>query len=83
MLWIPATASVDGTVTFYFDGVSSGSFSYSQFTTQAPPPTAQPWAGGVIDSQHLALILGNGSAARMQIQAVNVWQASTAGNVTN
>jgi hypothetical protein len=83
MLWIPATGTTSGSLTFYFDGISMGSFSYTHFTTQSPPPTGQPWAYGIIDNNHLTLILGNDSAARMQIRSVNIWQATTANNVTN
>jgi hypothetical protein len=82
-LWIPATATTLGAATIYFDGVNEGTLTWTQFTTQAPPPTSQTWAYGVIDAQHLALILGNGSAARMQIRSVNVWQATAANNTTN
>jgi hypothetical protein len=83
MLWTPATSATPGSLTYYFDDVLMGSLSYSQFTTQTPPPTGQPWSYGIIDNNHLTLILGNASAARMQIRSVNVWQATGTHNVTN
>jgi hypothetical protein len=85
LLWIPATASKQGSITYYFDGVQVGQpFTYSQFTRQAPPPNpSTPWAFGVVDSQHLVLILGSGASTPLQVQSVSVWQASAAKNLHN
>lgn len=85
LLWIPATATKKGSLTYYFDGVQVGQpFTYSRFTNQAPPPNANtPWAFGVIDNQHLVLILGSGASTPLQVQAVTVWQASAARNLRN
>lgn len=83
MLWIPATASVNGSYTFYFDDiVVAGPFSYSQFTNQTPPPTSQPWLFGIGDQQHLVMILGGGLNP-FTITKVNVWQATTNNNMIN
>ncbi|MGH3429995.1 MAG: hypothetical protein ACRDQZ_20905 [Mycobacteriales bacterium] len=85
MLWIPATATKKGSLTYYFDGVQTGQpFTYSQFNHQPPPPTANtPWAFGVLDNQHLVLILGSGASTPLQVRSVSVWQASAAKNVHN
>ncbi|MDD5675110.1 MAG: chitobiase/beta-hexosaminidase C-terminal domain-containing protein [Chitinivibrionales bacterium] len=80
-LWIPATAGVKGHAYFCFDDQKTyDSLSWSLYTNQPPPanltkpiPTTS-WTFGVIDSQHFALILGQGSAGPMTIQSVNVWQ---------
>lgn len=83
LLWVPATATKKGSITYYFDGGQVGrAITYSQFTNQAPPPTAAtPWTFGVIDRQHLVLILGAGSSTPMRVQSVTVWQASRANNL--
>jgi hypothetical protein len=85
LLWVPATATKSGSITYFFDGVQVGStINYTQYTNQAPVPTATtPWTFGVIDKQHLVLILGTGASTPMQVQSVTVWQASTANNMYN
>ena len=85
VLWVPATSSSDGSLTFYFDGQQEGDpVRYAKFTNQPPPLTAQtPWTFGVIDQQHMVLILGAGPSARMIVRSVNVWQASAAHNMKN
>lgn len=85
LLWIPATASKKGSLTYYFDGVQVGpSTTYSQFSTQKPVPSSStPWTFGVVDQQHLVLILGAGASTPMQVQSVTVWQASTKSNMHN
>ena len=93
LLWIPAVGGgspTNGSLTFYFDDVQQGSsVSYSQFVNdgvQTPPPTAStPWTFGVIDIQHMILAIGagiNGSGA-INVKSVDVWQNSSACNVTN
>ena len=79
VLWIPATASVNGSYTFYFDDIPMTQTTYSQFTTQSPPPTTSTsWTFGIGDQQHEVLILGD-----LNVKSVNVWQATTANNLTN
>lgn len=83
-LWVPATASVSGSLCWYFDGVQQGScVTYSQFTNQSPTPVGQPWAYGVIDQQHILISLGSGSSSPMTVKSVKVWQASAAANLHN
>lgn len=82
LLWIPATVSVDGSVTFYLDDQPVGTQSWAQFTGQNPPPGgAAAWTYGILDSQHLVLILGSGISQPFTLQSVKVWQASAAGNL--
>jgi hypothetical protein len=77
--WIPATSTTSGRYDFYFDDIKMTSFSYSQFTTQAAPPTSSTtWTYGIGDSQHLTLEMGH-----EDVKSVNVWQATTANNITN
>lgn len=85
LLWVPATATKKGSLTYYFDGVQVGqAITYSQFTNQRPPPTTMtPWTYGIIDQQHLVLILGTGSSTPMKVKSVSVWQASASRNLHN
>ena len=85
LLWKPATATTKGSITYFFDGLQVGaSTTYSQYTNQAPTPTtATPWTFGIIDKQHMVLILGTGASTPMKVQSVTVWQASAAANMHN
>lgn len=87
-LWMPATASTAGSITSYFDGVQIGSpVTWSQYVgaSDAPPPTGQPWAFGVVDTQQLVLILSSGTAvaAPINVKSVTVWQLNGSGNVSH
>ena len=77
---------------------SSSQITYTQFTQQAPPPgvpletVTAPWAFGIVDIQHQVPILLAGIAApntvnpsgnSMTVRSVDVWQNSSACNVTN
>ncbi len=92
MLWVPATATTNGTISYYFDNVQVGvTTSYSQLTNQGPPPCTnwptcnlpQPWTFGIADSQHKVLIMGTGTGTALNVRWYHVWQASSAGNITN
>jgi hypothetical protein len=81
-LLVPATHSKKGYAEYYFDGKKIGDrTSWSKYTNQPPPPGSQPWTFGIIDRQHLVLILGTGYNQPMTIRSVNVWQASEAQNI--
>jgi len=81
-LWVPATSSTNGSATYYLDRQQMGdAATWAQFTGQSPPPTGQPWTFGILDSQHLAIMIGTGTNQPMTVQSVNVWQASAAGNL--
>jgi hypothetical protein len=86
MLWVPATSSKKGGVCYYFDRALEGCDTYTQFTNnglQAPPPTGRPWLYGVIDSDHLLLVMGCTNADPCTIRSVQVWQSSAARNLSN
>lgn len=81
-LWVPATATTEGYTRAYFDGEPIGTqVQWTPFTNQTPTPNGQSWAFGVMDQQHLVLILGTGVSEPMTIESVNVWQASAANNL--
>lgn len=86
MRWIKATASLKGSVCYFYDDVQEGCTTYSKFTNdgvQTPPPTGQAWEYGVIDTGHLILISGCPNAHKCTIYSVKVWQTDASGNVTN
>lgn len=81
-LWVPATPTSNGYARFYFDGVQVGpEQKWIQFTNQPPPPTGQPWAFGILDQQHIFLILGTSVGQPMTVKSVNVWQKSDQSNL--
>jgi hypothetical protein len=83
MLWIPATPTTQGSYTYYFDGVQIGKkTTFSMYSGQPPVPTSTtPWSFGIVDQQHLVLILSTGASTPMNVKNVQVWQKSTAGNL--
>jgi hypothetical protein len=83
-LWVPASAASEGYAEFYFDRSPVGKkIVWAKFAGQDGVPDEQPWKFGVLDSQHLALILGTGVGKPMTVASVNVWQASDQRNVRN
>jgi len=83
-LWVPATAAHAGYAEYFFDGNQVGNtINWSQFTDQPAIPNGQPWQYGVIDKQHLVLILGTGVNEPMTVKSVNVWQSSNSQNLHN
>jgi hypothetical protein len=85
-LWVPATPSTQGYLKFYFDGVQVGEtfvWNYNDPANPFPPaPVNNATSMSGMDQRHLALILGTGTDQPMTVQAVSVWQASSAENVT-
>lgn len=82
-LWVPATQSSDGYGQFYFDGNPVGQrVTWKRFTNQDPSHARQPWSFGILDKQHLVLLLGPGDNQPMMVRQVNVWQKSDAGNLS-
>jgi hypothetical protein len=81
-LWVPAPADGAGYAQFYFDRSPVGNkIVWTKFTDQDGAPDGQPWKFGVLDHQHLALILGTGIGKPMTVGSVNVWQASDRQNL--
>jgi hypothetical protein len=80
-LWIPATDTSNGYAQYYFDGKpTSDRITWNKFRGQPAPPGSGAWTFGVIDRQHLAILLDSGPGQPMTVKSVNVWQASTDGN---
>jgi len=82
LLWVPATPSTQGYAQYYFDGVATDDrVMWDLYTNQPPPPGRVPWTFGIIDKQHLVLILGTGAGQPMTVESVSVWQSSAAQNL--
>lgn len=76
-LWVPATKETEGWGQFYFDNEPIGSkMTWSIFEDQQPSMQKQPWTFGILDKQHLVLILGTGDNQPMDVRSVRVWQKS-------
>jgi len=85
-LWVPATPTTKGYAHYYFDGQpTTDKVTWSFYDGKNPPPPPMtkdsPWAFGIFDCQHLALVLGTGQNQPMTVYSVDVWQASTKDNV--
>jgi hypothetical protein len=81
-LWVPATPSTQGYAQYYFDGVAtSDRVMWERYTNQPPPPGRALWTFGIIDQQHLVIILGTGAQQPMTVASVSVWQSSAAQNL--
>ena len=86
-LWIPATNTVNGSISFWFDDEKvNGPFafpvSYVKFNNQSPPPAA-PFTFSILDQQHLVLIWGGSSINKITVKSVDVWQGMGACNLSN
>lgn len=85
-LWIPATATTQGSMTWYFDDVQIGnSVVWNQYnpTANPPPPVEASSAFAVLDGRHIAMIVGNGDASNLvTLHAISVWQKSAANNIS-
>lgn len=87
VLWIPATGSTNGSITYYLDGVATSSSVYwTQYVGSAtsPPPglfSVAPWTFGVTDTLHWVLDIGTGNSQPMNVRNIQIWQANTAGNI--
>ncbi len=83
-LWIPATASTQGSFTWYYRNHQVGhTIVWNQYNSaNAPPPIAGSTAWSVLDVQHLCPIFGlSNTLFTMNVASMSVWQASTAGNL--
>jgi hypothetical protein len=81
-LWVPATPTTQGYGQYFFDGVATEDrVTWDLYTNQPPPPGQTPWTFGIIDQQHLAVMVGTGADMPAMVASVYVWQASTAKNL--
>ena len=78
MLWVPATPSSSGTISFILDDSwVMNSFTYPYIDPNNPPGfPAQDVTGqqGLMDRRHLYLLLGTSPNNPMTVYSVSVWQ---------
>jgi hypothetical protein len=83
-LWTPAVGSAPGSAVFFFDGNQvGGKVSWTAASDESAVPEGQPWKFGILDNQHLVLILGTGVGKPMTVGSVSVWQSSDRQNLRN
>ena len=74
-LWIPATATSGGSITFFFNG--------NQVVNPITWTQDNPGTYGIIDGQRMILRFGAGANSPATFSDIQVWQASTADNTIN
>ena len=82
--WIPATATKQGSITFYLDNVKVHETLYARWPggNSSPPPEGQPWQYGVIDARHMAMWIDTRGGWPITVSSIRVFQTGTAGNIT-
>ncbi len=81
-LWVPATSSTIGVAQYYFDNkATTDRVTWSKYDGQPPPPGNAAWTFGIVDQQHLVLMLETGEGQPMTVKSVNVWQSSAQANL--
>jgi hypothetical protein len=83
-LWVPARAGSAGYAQYYFDNIATTDrVEWREYSDQPPPPGNAPWTFGIIDRQHLVLMLSTGAGQPMTVRSVRVFQKSKAANLEN
>ncbi len=90
-LWVPATDITVGYVQYYFDDIPMRFplvtwTKYDGNVDTPPPTTSSPWLFGVIDIDHMLVIIGGGGGAgnwTMNVRSVDVWQGPGSCNISN
>lgn len=83
--WIPATDTSRGSIAFFFDDRQVAEWSWSKFDGQlhSPPITSETaWRFGVIDQQHLVLLINGGYKWPMTVHSIKVWQRDASKNIS-
>jgi hypothetical protein len=82
MLWVPATATTDGYIKYYFNGTLEYTQNYTKLTNsdKPPPSVSTPWAFGIIDQDHLVIEMGSNNTTPITLDNIQVWQAQTTSN---
>jgi hypothetical protein len=83
-LWIPATATTNGTAASYYNGQIQGSMTWIKRHGEPPPPVMRLSAFNVFDEQHFAIIVGcSNPDTPMKLYSLDVWQASSNRNLAH
>lgn len=85
VVWIVATATTQGSLTLYLNNTQIAQTKWNQYSAATPPPpVVGSSAYSVLDSRHLALIMNSAVSlvSPMTIYSVDIYQATTANNIT-
>ena len=83
--WIPATHTSRGSLAFFLDDRKVAEWSWSKFDDQLHTPPVMPdtpWRFGVIDQQHLVLMINGGVKWPMTVHSIKVWQRDASKNIS-
>jgi hypothetical protein len=83
-LWVPATSTTQGSISFFFNDTLVGSQHWDEYDPQlSPPPVLGTSAFSVLDTRRMALLLGESNPGLpMTVTSVTVWQTSSANALT-
>ena len=78
-VWVPASATKEGHIDGYADGIKfTGGIQWTPYNPASPPNNYKNfWSIG--DTQDMALVTGTGLYSDMTVYSVQVWQASPTG----
>ena len=85
-LWIPATSSKRGSLSFFFNDMPVGdAITWDAYDPMLPPPPVMGTSAcSIIDTRHMAFIFGvSNPILPMTVQGLTVWQATGANNLTH
>jgi hypothetical protein len=84
-LWVPATATTQGYLQNYVDGVPTSKFTWNQYDSTTPSPPTGANIANIIDQDHMSVILGadpphagETSSVTMFVDWVHAWQLPAA-----
>lgn len=81
-LWVPATKNSLGYGQFYFDDQPIGNkITWEIFDDQPPSRKKEKWTFGILDRQHIVIILGTGLNQPLNVRSVKVWQKNSNNNL--
>jgi hypothetical protein len=83
--WIPATDTNRGSLALFLDDRKVAEWSWSKYDDRlhAPPVMPEsPWRFGVIDQQHLVLLISGGFNWPMTVLSIKVWQRDASKNIS-
>ncbi len=84
MLWVPATATSQGYVSFYFNDQIADTAKWNLYNPSTPPPPLMgSSAFSIIDQRHLIPIISTSTVYPMTVSSWKVWQGGVGNNIVN